>query len=110
MLYINVSILTSKRWTRLAFEQQATLLVGLSIQHDVVRSAPRGVHYHADVIYLLHLTGNKEGSMGLMLLRVRPASTRLPTHTLYTPVDSTPPAVCDTYGTPSEVATVLLTP
>ncbi len=41
--------------------------------------------------YLLApLTRNKEGSMWLMVLRVRPTPTRFPTNILYSPVDSTP--------------------
>ncbi len=47
--------------------------------------------------YLLaSFTGNKEESKGLMVLRVKPTPTRLPTNSLYTPVDSTP-----LYPTPS---------
>ncbi len=41
--------------------------------------------------YLLaHLTGNKEGSKGLMALQVKPTPTRFPTSILYTPMDDTP--------------------
>ncbi len=43
------------------------------------------------VRYLLAvLTGNKEGSMGLVVLRVRPTPTRFPINSLYTPMDSIP--------------------
>ncbi len=48
-----------------------------------------GAHCHTDVIYLLPLTGNKEGSKERMTLCVRPTVTLLPTSILYTPVDST---------------------
>ncbi len=38
---------------------------------------------------LAPLTGNKEGSKGIIVLRVRPTSTRFPTNSLYTPMDNT---------------------
>ncbi len=42
-------------------------------------------------LYLLApLTGNKEGSKELMVLRVKPTLTRLPTNSLYAPMNSTP--------------------
>ncbi len=44
-------------------------------------------HYQADVA---HLTGEKERSKSLMLLRVKPTPTRFPTNSLYTPMDNTP--------------------
>ncbi len=50
--------------------------VGFSIQYegmDVAQSAPQGVP-----LLLASLTGNKEGSKGLMVLRVEPTPTRLP--------------------------------
>ncbi len=37
-----------------------------------------------------YLTGNKEGSIGLIVLRVKPTPTRLQTNSLFTPMDSTP--------------------
>ncbi len=37
-----------------------------------------------------YLTGNKEGSNGLMVLRVMATPTRFQTNSLYTPMDSTP--------------------
>ncbi len=37
---------------------------------------------------VIHLTGNKEGSTGFMVLRVKPTPTRFPTNILYTPVDN----------------------
>ncbi len=41
--------------------------------------------------YLLApLTGNKEGSKGLMVLRFKPTPGRFPTNSLYTPMDNTP--------------------
>ncbi len=41
--------------------------------------------------YLLaSLTGTKEGSKGLMVLRVRPTPTRFPTNSLYIPMDNIP--------------------
>ncbi len=41
--------------------------------------------------YLLApLTGNKDGSMGLMVLQVKPTPTRFPTNSLYTPIDNIP--------------------
>ncbi len=39
---------------------------------------------------LAPLTGNKEGSMGLMVLQVKPTPTRFPTNSLNTPMDNTP--------------------
>ncbi len=36
------------------------------------------------------LTGNKEGCMGLMVLRVKPTPARFPTNSRYTPMDNTP--------------------
>ncbi len=51
---------------------------------DVARSAPQGAYL------LAPLNGNKEGSMSLMLLRVKPTPTRFPTNILYTPMDNTP--------------------
>ncbi len=40
--------------------------------------------------YLLApLTGDKEGRKSLMVLRVKPTPTRLPTNSLYTPMDNT---------------------
>ncbi len=40
--------------------------------------------------YLLApLTGDKEGSRSLMVLRVKPTPTRFPTNSLYTPMDNT---------------------
>ncbi len=36
------------------------------------------------------LTGNKERSNGLMVLRVKPTPTRFPTNSLYTPMENTP--------------------
>ncbi len=44
---------------------------------SVARPAPQGAHY-----LLAPLTENKEGSMGLMILRVRPTPTRFPTNIL----------------------------
>ncbi len=35
-------------------------------------------------------TGNKEGSKGLMVPRVKPIPTRFPANSLYTPMDNTP--------------------
>ncbi len=41
--------------------------------------------------YLLAtLTGIKDGSKGLMVLRVKPTPTRFPIKSLYTPMDNTP--------------------
>ncbi len=41
--------------------------------------------------YLLApLTGSKEGSSSLMVLRVKPTPTRFPTNSLYTPMGNTP--------------------
>ncbi len=64
---------------------------------DVARSAPQGARY-----LLAPLNGNKEGSKGLMLLRVKPAPTRFPTNSLYTPMDNTPlnsiSSVCHPWG------------
>ncbi len=34
---------------------------------DVVRTAPQGTHYHADILYLLP-TGNEEGNRELLEL------------------------------------------
>ncbi len=48
---------------------------------DVAQSALRGAHYHADV------TGDKEGSKDLMVLRVRPTPTQFPTNNT---LDNTP--------------------
>ncbi len=80
---------------------------------DVARSAPQGTYYyyyHADIIYL---TGNKEGSKSLMLLRVKPTPTRFPTNSLYTPVDNTPlhsiSYVCHPWGScPGDNTNVLI--
>ncbi len=47
-------------------------------------SLPCGRHLRAP------LTGNEEGSMGLMVLRVRPTPTRFPINIYYTPLDNTP--------------------
>ncbi len=66
---------------------------GFSIQDeamDVSRSAPQGAHYHVDVIYLTSITGNKEGSKGLMVLRVKPTPTRFPTNSLHSPITNAP--------------------
>ncbi len=53
--------------------------------------------------YLLALlTGDKERSMGLIILRVKPTPTRFPTNSLYTPMDNTPlhsiSSVCHPWG------------
>ncbi len=53
--------------------------------------------------YLLApLNGNKEGSKCLMVLRVKHTPTRLPTNSLYTPMNSTPlhsiSSVCHPWG------------
>ncbi len=84
------------RW---CLSSSLSLLVGFSIQDettDVARSAPQ------DVIYLPPFTGNKEGSKSLMILRVKPTPTRLPTNSRYTPMDNTPlhsiPNVCHSCG------------
>ncbi len=61
--------------------------IGLAM--DVARSAPQGAHYHTDDIYLAPLTGTEKGSMGLMVLRVRPTPTRFSTNILCIPLDST---------------------
>ncbi len=53
---------------------------------DVTRSASQGTYYHL----FAPLTGNKEGSKRLMVLRVKPKPTRFPTNGLYTPIDNTP--------------------
>ncbi len=56
---------------------------------DVVRSAPQGAHYHADVIYLLPYLGIKKGASALLVLRFKPTPTRFPTNSLNTPMDNT---------------------
>ncbi len=58
-----------------------------------------GVDRSAPQRYILApLPVNKEGYKGLMVLRVKPTPTRFATHSLYTPVGSTPmhsiPNVC----------------
>ncbi len=53
--------------------------VGFFIQ-DEATDAQEGTHYHADGIYLLRLLGIKKGIKDLMVLRVRPTPTRLPTN------------------------------
>ncbi len=74
---------------------------------DVAQSAPQGDHYSHATLSLASLTGNKEGSKGLMVLRVKPTPTRFPTNVLYTPVDNTSlhslPYVCATRGAPAVV-------
>ncbi len=52
----------------MVFEQQPILVGRISIQDedmDVVRFAPQGAHYHADVIYLLPKLGIKMGARAL---------------------------------------------
>ncbi len=55
---------------------------------DVFRPAPQEIHYHVDINKHASLTWNKEGSKGLMVLRVKHARTRFPTNSLYTSVES----------------------
>ncbi len=51
---------------------------------------------------LVSLTGNKEGSEGFMVLRVKSTPTRFPTNSLYTPMYNTTlhsiPSVCRPWG------------
>ncbi len=89
------------------------LSVGFTIQDeamDVARSAPQGAHYHEDAFLLASLTGNKDGSKCLMVIRVKPTPTRFPTNSLYTPMDNTPlhsiSSVCRTWGWPTVIAVV----
>ncbi len=67
---------------------------------DVARSAPQGGSLPCGRYLLAPLTGNTEGSKCLMVLRVRPTSTRFPTNSLYTPMGNTPlhsiSSVCQT--------------
>ncbi len=52
----NVVTLTPEMAVRWYLNSSLSLSVGFSIQDeavDVVRSAPPGAHYHADIIYLL---------------------------------------------------------
>ncbi len=75
-----------------ALSSSLSLSAGFSIQDsamDVTRSAPQGVYYHADVIYLLILLGiNKGAYRNLVQANI-----------LYTPVEKTHPCtpyqVCD---------------
>ncbi len=55
----------------------------------VARSAPRGAHYYADVIYLLPLLGIKKGARALWYSELGPTPARFPTNSLYTPMDNT---------------------
>ncbi len=43
---------------------------------EVAQFAPQGAHYLANVFLLAPLTGNKEGGMGLVVLRIRPTQTQ----------------------------------
>ncbi len=51
---------------------------------DTAWSAPQGRYL------LAPLTGKKEGSKNLTVLRVKPTPTRFPTRSVYTPMDNTP--------------------
>ncbi len=64
---------------------------------DVIKSAPPGLATMRTLF-----TGNKKRNKELMVLRVRPAQTRFPANSLYTPVENTPlhsiPRVCHARG------------
>ncbi len=65
---------------------------------DAARSVPQPCGRY----FLGSLTGNKEGSKGLMVLRVKPTPTRFPANNIYTPMDNTPmhsiSSVCHPWG------------
>ncbi len=79
-----------KRRAQLVFEQQCILVGRIFL--------PERSH---GCFLLSPLTGNKEGSKSLMVLRVKATPTRFPTINLYTPMDNTPCIlyqVCSTRG------------
>ncbi len=45
---------------------------------------------HRGRYLLAPLTGKKEGSKSLVVIRVKPSPTQFPTNSLYTPIDNTP--------------------
>ncbi len=45
---------------------------------------------HSGRYLLAPLTGKKEGSKSLVVIRVKPTPTRFQTNSLYTPIDNTP--------------------
>ncbi len=55
---------------------------------DVARSVPQGDSLPCGRYRLAPFTGNKGGSNGLVVPRVRPTLTRFLTYILYVPVDS----------------------
>ncbi len=75
-----------KRRTQVVFDQ-CPILVGETFHpgrsHECCPSAPQGIYYHVDNMYL-------QGSKGLKLPRVRSTPTHFPAKILYTPVDITP--------------------
>ncbi len=101
----NVVILTPETSAPLVFEQWP-ILVGMIFHpgrshgccpvHAAEGSLPCGRYLIAP------LTGNKEGSKCLLVLRVKPTPTRFPTNSLYTPMDNTPmhsiSSVCHPWG------------
>ncbi len=62
----------------------------------------KGVTTIRTLFTLAPLTGNEEGSKGLVVLRVRPTPARFPINSLYIPMDNTPlhsiSSVCHPWG------------
>ncbi len=66
-----------------------SLSVGVSIHGCCPVRATGGSPLYGHYL-LAPLTGNKEGRKGLIVLRIMPTPTRLPTNCLHTPMDNTP--------------------
>ncbi len=76
---LEVDVIFGNRWfSGWPISRSPSWSVGLPTHYeamDVAWSAPKGAHYHADVIYLLPLLDIEKGAKELMILRVKPTST-----------------------------------